>query len=337
MNVLVIGGSRFSGRKILQILDEKGHDITVINRGVAEESTGIPFLKNLKYQYPSKIKVIHLDRKNHEQIKDKLRNNDFEAIIDTCAFNERDIQSIINIASDKLEHYIFTSTGSVYDDNQEIQPISEDAPLGSEADDDPVPYSRDKRRAESILRKNFKETGFPFTIIRPTYIYGPYNYIYREAYFFDRIIDGKTIFMPGNGEYLLDFVHAFDVAWLLTIPLENKKAIGNAYNASGQGGLTLNNYCKMLFRIYEKTTEIRHYDPSILENDSLKPENQNQMFPFSFNEHFILSKEKAAIDLNYSPIQLEKGLAGAFYWYSENKNPQWHGDYTFDEKLVKLL
>ena len=338
MEILLIGGSRFSGKFAIDLLLDKGHSLTVLNRGKAEEDIGVPFLKKEKFSYPSKVKIIHADRTNYSDLHEKLKGNEFQAIIDTCAYNEKDIQAIMDIVADSLENYVFTSTGSVYDDeNIELIPIAEDHPFGSEADDCPIEYSRDKRRAESLLQKAFEENSFPYTAIRPTYIYGPGNYIYREAYFFDRIMDGKPILMPGNGEYIIDFVYAADVAQLLIAPLENKKAIGQAYNAAGQGGITLNNYCKMIFRIIGKETEIIHYDTQPVVDAGLKPENRNQMFPFTHNAHFVLSKEKSVIDLNYKPKTLFDGLKTTYEWYEIKRNSDWNGDYGLDEKISKLL
>ncbi len=72
MEVLVIGGSRFSGKIVVELLAEKGHDVTVLNRGKAEGDVGVPFLKNEKYSYPAKVKVIHVDRTNYNELQTKL-------------------------------------------------------------------------------------------------------------------------------------------------------------------------------------------------------------------------------------------------------------------------
>lgn len=338
MEVLVIGGSKFSGKETVKLLAEKEHNVTVLNRGKSEKKIDAPFFKSEEHTYPRNVKVIHADRTNYTEFSEKINNNNFEAIIDTCAFNERDIQAILNLTLEKLEHYVFVSTGSVYDEEKiTMIPITEEAPFGSEADDDPVPYSRDKRRAETLLHRAFKENNFPITIFRPTYIYGSYNPIYREMYFFDRINDQKTVYMPGNGEYILDFVFTKDIAWLLSSPLENKKAIGKAYNAAGEGGITLNNYVKLLETIIGKKVNVVHFDPQIVIKQKLEPENRNQMFPFSYDMHFLMSKEKAVVDLGYNPTSLFDGLKETFNWYQKYKNPKWEGDYAFDEKIAELL
>ena len=143
--------------------------------------------------------------------------------------------------------------------------------------------------------------------------------------------------MPGTGEYVTDFVFAPDLAWLLTTPLKNRKAIGQVYNATGEGAVTLNTYVKMLSKIIGQEPEVIHYDPEILQDDKMKPENWNQMFPFAYDSHLILSKEKSVVDLDYKPISFVKGEKITFEWYKENRNPDWKGDYKLDKKIAKKI
>ena len=338
MNVLVIGGSKFSGKETVNLLVKQGHDVTVLNRGKADKTIDAPFYISCKHKYPDKVKTLQVDRTDYKKLEETISGKGFEAIIDTCAYNEKDIKAILDLKLENLEHYIFVSTGSVYDEEKiTIIPIQEDAPFGSEAEDDPVPYSRDKRRAEAVLRKAYRENNFPMTIFRPTYIYGPFNPIYREMYFFDRFDFKKPIYMPGNGEYIVDFVFTKDLAKLLVAPLDKKKAIGNAYNAAGEGGITLNNYVKLLEQITNKKVETIHFNPEIVSKNKLEFENRNQMFPFSYDMHFLMSKERAAIDLDYKPEKLSVGLKETYEWYQKNRNPNWKGDFGFDEKLAVLL
>jgi nucleoside-diphosphate-sugar epimerase len=337
LDVLVIGGSRFSGRHIINYLLENEHKVTVLNRGHSEKNFP-PFYKAIEYQYPKGVTVLHADRTKKDEFTKVLDGKSYEAIIDTCAMTEGDIQNVMDISTDKLQNYIFISTAGVYDEkNITFFPITEDTPMGPDTDDYPIEYTRNKRKAENLCNKGFKENGFPVTIIRPVFIYGPNNPMYREIYFFDRISDKKPIFMPGNGDCLNDFVHSKDVAWLATIPLDKKKAIGQTYNATGGGAITLNHYTSVLSDIIGNETEVIHYDPKILEKDELKPANYNQMFPFFFHMHFFVSREKSVIELGYKPTDFIEGIKSTYKWYLENKHPDWKGEYTLDDKLTKEL
>jgi dTDP-glucose 4,6-dehydratase len=337
MEVLIIGGSRFSGKNLVDLLVKREHDVTVLNRGKSEQAID-SFYKTEKYHYPKGVEIIHADRTDREHISKALKSKKFSAIIDTCVFNEKNIQAILDYAPKELKNYVMVSTASVYEEEKLVYfPVSEDEPTGSEAEEGPIPYSRDKRRAESLLRKSFQESNFPMTIVRPTYIYGPYNPMYREFYFYDRIMDQKPVYMPGHGDILTDFVYSKDVAWLLSAPLENKKAIGRIYNATGGVATTLTNYVKILSKIIGKEAEIINYDPEILKKEELKPENWNQMFPYMFDSHLVLSMENARIDLDYQPTPFEKGQKETIEWYKKVKNPDWKVDYSLDEKIAKEI
>ncbi|MBK5112643.1 MAG: NAD-dependent epimerase/dehydratase family protein [Candidatus Heimdallarchaeota archaeon] len=337
MEVLIIGGSRFSGKNLVELLVKREHSVTVLNRGKSEQAI-TSFYKTEKYSYPESVEVIQADRTNNEQLSKALKSKNFSAIIDTCASNEKNIQGILDFAPKELTNYVMVSTASVYDEEKLAYfPVTEDTPMGSEAEEGPIPYSRDKRRAESLLRKSYQEDNFPVTIIRPTYIYGPFNPMYREFYFYDRIMDQKPIYMPGHGETLTDFVYCKDVAWLLAESIENKKAVGQTYNASEGVATTHNGYVKILSEIIGKEAEIIHYNPEILKNEEFKPENWNQMYPFMFDAHLVLSRENARIDLGYQPTPFEKGQTETVEWYKKVRNPDWKVDYSLDKKIAKKI
>ncbi|MHA1630082.1 MAG: NAD-dependent epimerase/dehydratase family protein [Candidatus Heimdallarchaeota archaeon] len=338
MDVLVIGGSRFSGRKLVELLAKREHSVMVINRGKSEKAAP-PFIQPEKYQYPEGVEVLHADRKNTREFARILRKSTFEAIIDTCAYTEPDVRTILQNTPKGLEHYVMVSTASVYDEKKlRMFPIAEEAPIGSMGDDEQLLYSRDKRKAEAALKTAYQETGFPMTIIRPTYIYGPNNPLYREYYFFDRLLDKRPIFLPGSGDFIIDFVFVSDVAWLLAAPLESKKAKGQVYNATGEGGLTLNSYIDILAEIVGvKQPEVIHYNPEILQQKELQPKTMMQMFPFSYSEHLLLSREKAVKDFGYRPTPFYTGVRITFQWYEKRRNRDWQPDYSLDEKIRKYL
>ena len=84
MDVLVIGGSKFSGKYTLEILAERGHDVTVLNRGESDKATGVaPYIKPMKFSYPDKVKILQVDRTDNEKFSELLAGNSYEAISKT--------------------------------------------------------------------------------------------------------------------------------------------------------------------------------------------------------------------------------------------------------------
>ena len=137
MEILVIGGSRFSGKNVVELLVKNEHDVTVLNRGKSEQAI-TSFYKTEKFEYPKKVDVIHGDRTDKKDISKTLKSKDFSAIIDTCVLNEKNIQAILDFAPKELANYIMVSTASVYDEEKLLYyPVSEDTPMGSEAEEGP--------------------------------------------------------------------------------------------------------------------------------------------------------------------------------------------------------
>ena len=81
MDVLVIGGSKFSGKYAVEILAEKGHNVTVLNRGKSDKETGVaPYIKPEKFYYPKGVQTLIVDRTDNAKFSEALAGNNFEAI-----------------------------------------------------------------------------------------------------------------------------------------------------------------------------------------------------------------------------------------------------------------
>src|SRR5438045_2093851 len=70
-------------------------------------------------------------------------------------------------------------------------------------DDHLEPYVRNKAMSERTLFRMHQKTGLPVVTLRPPFIYGPGNPFYREAFFWDRLRDGRPIILPGDGHRLM--------------------------------------------------------------------------------------------------------------------------------------
>ena len=102
MNILIIGGSQFLGRAIIDSAIAKGHRITMFNRG----NTNPDFT-------PKDVTIIHGDRANDLHRLDGMR---FDCVIDTCGYIPSVVQQSSQYFSGKVNSYCFISTVSVYSD-----------------------------------------------------------------------------------------------------------------------------------------------------------------------------------------------------------------------------
>ena len=115
MKVLVIGGTRFVGLRLVQLLAEQGHEITLLNRGKTQA------------ELPASVKRIYADRRNADEVLQVLQNLEVDVVYDITGYQVRNLEPIVAVLSGKIKHYIFQSTGAVYAPS-ELLPIREDFP-----------------------------------------------------------------------------------------------------------------------------------------------------------------------------------------------------------------
>jgi 2'-hydroxyisoflavone reductase len=210
MKVLIIGGTRFSGRNATELALERGHDVTLFHRGI----TG-PGL------FPQATHVIG----DRDTDLEKLSGGSWDATIDFSAYTPLHVRELAGALGARGGHYTFISSTAAYATNASAhgQPASgatEDAPL-AEADrplpthfsmSDPAAiaaYGMLKVASERAAREAF---GRGVLIVRPTYIIGPLDYTGRFTYWVKRIARGGEVLAPGPREPTLQVVDARDVA-----------------------------------------------------------------------------------------------------------------------------
>lgn len=311
MRVLVMGGTRFIGVYLTQILIEQGHEVVLFNRGKKA-----PPLQDLQQ--------IHGDRTDPEQLRKKLAKENFDAIFDNNGRELSDTQPLVELFRDKVEHFIYVSSAGVYLKSEQMPHREGDAV-------DPKSRHKGKFETEAYLAKS----GISWTSLRPTYIYGPQNYNDLEAWFFDRIVRDRPIPIPGNGQHFTQFGHVQDLAEAMAAILGNERAINQIYNISGDRYVTFDGLAKACAVAAGKEADeikIVHYDPKEFDFGKRKA------FPLRM-QHFFADIHKAKTDLNWQPqFDLISGLKDSFtkdYLVSGRQDA--NIDFSTDEEILAFL
>ena len=160
-------------------LIKKGYDLTVFTRG-----------KN-----PVPQNVLHIEGDRDSDELNKLKGMKFDVIIDSSGRNLDQTKNVIDITGPPLHRFLYVSSAGIYKDCFSL-PLDE----GSEIDES----SRHIGKAHT--EEWLKQSKIPFTIFRPTYIYGPGNYNPIEEWFFDRIVHNRPIPIPLMEVLLLNLV-----------------------------------------------------------------------------------------------------------------------------------
>src|SRR3954452_7801753 len=222
MRVLLLGGNRYIGLSLLFELAAQGHELTVLNSHEAA--------------MPEGTRRLHGDRTQPGVLTDVLaaHRDEFDAVFDNTAYRPSDLEPLVELFHGRVQHFVFTSSVAVYR-RSFVHPVREDSRRHDPADTDPrKAYGVGKVQCEDYLRQLHEDTGFPATSFRVTHSIGPRTPLAsREPIFFERLRQGRPIFVPAEGFPFVHLVHIADVATCMASVAEPDKAIGEAYNVSG--------------------------------------------------------------------------------------------------------
>ena len=216
--VLVIGGSYFLGRIFCTLASRlEDMELTLINRG-RYPMTHLP-----------RLREFHYDRHDSAGLS-LLPKEDYDAIVDLCAYAPGDISSLLENLPGKAKRYILLSTADVYERSpgaprNEEAPLLAQAPAGAAGE-----YTWSKRLLEDELASACLKHGLETVILRPAFIYGPYNYAPRESWYIEKVVKGEPLPVPFDGTGQFQTVYVKDAAEAIIACVRREAAAGQAFN-----------------------------------------------------------------------------------------------------------
>lgn len=278
--ILVTGGTVFVSRYIAEYYVKQGHEVYVLNRNTREQSEG--------------VNLIQADR--HE-LGDILKEYYFDVVIDT-AYTARDINLLLDALGD-YEDYILISSSAVYPEYV-TQPFLEDTTLA--VNKYWGKYGTDKIEAEETLIKRNPAAY----IIRPPYLYGPMNNVYREAFVFDCALADRKFYLPKNGDMKLQFFHIHDLCRFIDIFL-TKRPEQSIYNVGNRDAISIKDWVKLCYDVVGKNVEFINVYEDI---------EQRSFFSFYNYEYYLDVSMQYELMPDVKPMK--EGLKEAFEWYRNN-------------------
>lgn len=214
MRILVLGGTQFLGRHVVDAALDRGHDVTLFNRGQTRPEL-----------FPD-VEKLHGDRDGDLSA---LAGRSFDAVVDTSGYVPRVVERTID-ALGEIGHYTFVSSVSAYADHS--TPCAEDAPvarLTAETEDyRSQAYGPLKALCEDVVRARFPATSF---IPRPGLIGGPWDPTGRFTYWPQRFDDGGQVLAPAPADGDTQVIDARDLAaWIVEAA---ETGLEGTYNAVG--------------------------------------------------------------------------------------------------------
>jgi nucleoside-diphosphate-sugar epimerase len=285
-SILVIGGSAFTGRIFSkQISKNDAYQLHVVNRG--------QFPLNIE-----NVKEYKCDRHSPRMVARLLPDITFDVMIDFCAYNLGEVSSLLEVLKGRIKHYIVISSASVYEPyDHKIKTESDPVVINAEGGDRVSDYIYNKIHVEQETIKTCQNLGIPYTIFRPTFIYGPFNYSARESYFIELIARGHIVPVPTDATARFNIVYAFDIARALEICIDNKKAYNEIFNLSAPDEVTYS----MLLEAFEKFNGGPFMTRPVTVEEVL---DENIPLPFPLTEDELFSGKKFAdtFEFEYTPF-----------------------------------
>ena len=230
MKILVTGGTVFVSRYTAEYFLKKGHEVYVLNRNTRPQSEG--------------VKLINCDK---HSIGNRLKNIDFDLVIDVTAYNETDVRDILN-ALGNFRQYIMISSSAVYPETLS-QPFSEEQECGFNIHWED--YGTNKIDAEKYLLNKVPDAY----IIRPPYLYGKMNNLYREAFVFECAEKNLPFFIPKDGKMQLQFFDVEDLCIFIEKIIEVRPE-NHIFNVGNPETVDINEWINLCYGVLGKTPEI---------------------------------------------------------------------------------
>jgi nucleoside-diphosphate-sugar epimerase len=322
VTILVIGGTLFIGRHLVSALRAAGHEVTILHR-------------NPESRLPEGTEGLIADRNDAASVRSALAGRRFDAVFDnvydwqrgtTAAYVEATARAC---AGDRLQQYVFMSSVAAYGSGLDR---AEDDPLAG--GDHPDSYVRNKAETERALFRMYQSDGFPAITLRPPFVYGPENPFYREAFFWDRIRDGRSIIIPGDGTRLMQFVYVHDLVWCCLRVLGESRAVGQAFNVADIDPVTQEQAVQAFAGAAGRKVRTVHITREAALEAGGHPMGPNMYFAEYYDLPPITMRVNKARDvLEFAPVPLDKGLQRTHEWWLRN-NPFPPPDYRFEDQLL---
>lgn len=160
MKILVTGGTVFVSRYVADYFKDN-NEVFVLNRNTRKQLDGV-----------------NLIEADHQNLGNILKEYNFDVVIDVCSCTGKDVSDLIKALPDGIKDYILISSSAVYPETN-LQPFTEEQQTGTNSIWGE--YGINKIEAEEIL---FSKIPSAY-VLRPPYLYGPMQNIYREPFVFE--------------------------------------------------------------------------------------------------------------------------------------------------------
>lgn len=288
--ILITGGTGFVSGYLAAFFARRGDQVWALNRDSKNALPG--------------VQTIVADR---HALGDVLHGRLFDTVIDVVAYDAPDVESLLG-ALEGQPDYVLISSSAVYPETLP-QPFTEEMPVGENSIWGA--YGLGKIRAEAAALRRRPDSY----ILRPPYLYGPMQNLYREPFVFDCARLGRPFYLPGDGDMPLQFFHVEDLCQLI-VRLLDAQPTQRIYNVGNPTPVTVRQWVQLCY-------DIAGVPCRMIPVDSSHP--QRSYFPFyPYAYHLDTTRQAALLS---DTIPLAQGLKQSRDWYLAHPDGVMKRDY----------
>ncbi|KAM3382388.1 chloroplast stem-loop binding protein of 41 kDa a, chloroplastic [Capsicum galapagoense] len=311
------GGHAVIGFYFAKELLGSGHDVTVLT--VGEESSD----KMKKTPFSRFSEITDAGGRtvwgNPADVGKILEGEVFDAVLDNNGKDLDTVRPVVDWAKNSgVKQFLFISSAGIY-----------------KPTDQPPHVEGDTVKADAGhvgVEKYISEVFGSWASFRPQYMIGSGNNKDCEEWFFDRIVRGRPVLIPGSGMQLTNIAHVRDLSSMLTLAVQNPAAAsGHIFNCVSDHAVTLDGMARLCAKAAGTSIEIVHYDPKAVGVDAKKA------FPFR-NMHFYAEPRAAKEILGWSATtNLPEDLKERFEEYVKIGRDKKEMKFELDDKILESL
>jgi nucleoside-diphosphate-sugar epimerase len=295
-SALVLGGTSFFGKKLVQLLLDKEIEVTIATRGKSSDPFG------------DQVNRLLIERENKESLEMAVGDKKWDVCFDQTCYSPQEALDVSEILKGKINKLVFTSSGAVYDFGA----------TRTEEDFDPYHYKIDrignrkeyigllgyqeaKRAAEAIY---FQQATFPVVAVRFPFVIGTDDYTNRFKFHVDNIVDQTPMYIP----YLqtkLDFITSDDAAQFIYWLAEGEQT--GPFNGSFDKDILFEDLIHLIEEVVGKKAIITDTQ-----------ENNSKSSPYVLPGDYSLDSSKASEE-GFIFSKMEESLHSIIQYYFKQK------------------
>lgn len=319
MKVIVLGGTRFIGRAIVEELAAAGHEMLVVHRGNLEPDDMPP------------VQHLHTDRMELGAHRRELAAFGPDAAVDCRALTRADSEIVLDTLPAGLRLVVISS----------IDVYRAFGALNQDLETDPVPLDEDSAVRPTRYPYRGRMPGMEHydkldvedlylargaTSVRLPMVYGEHDYQLREDFILRRLRAGRARIPFGAGTWLACRAYVRDVARGVHLVLESPEAAGHIFNLCEVRTYSMRMWSRMILDAAGSTAELVRVSDDLLPED-LKPTG-------NMSQHIVASAQKARSTLGWTTSDPAESLGTSVRWHLANPPPNPDPDFSADDRAL---